>query len=66
MPIRTFSLHSQDFYDAVTEPMERPWIPNGALPREPRCRDLEVLRDEDVWRENRASGIAAIRKSLRV
>ena len=36
MPIRTFTLNSREFYEAVCEPRERPWIPNGALPREPR------------------------------
>jgi hypothetical protein len=35
MPIRTFGLNSREFYEAVCEPRERPWIPNGALPREP-------------------------------
>ena len=36
MPIRTFTLNSREFHEAVCEPRERPWIPNGALPREPR------------------------------
>jgi hypothetical protein len=36
MPIRTFGLNSPEFYEAVCEPRERPWIPNGALPREPQ------------------------------
>ena len=48
MPITTFGLNSQEFYEAVTEPRERPWIPNGSLPREPMGREREVLRDEDV------------------
>jgi len=43
MPIRTFTLNSREFYEAVCEPRERPWIPNGALPREPRSRDLPVI-----------------------
>ena len=43
MPLRSFSLNSRDFYEAVTEPRERPWIPNGALPREPRAREREVI-----------------------
>jgi hypothetical protein len=43
MMLRTFSLNSQEFYEAVCAPRERPWIPNGALPREPRVRDLEVI-----------------------
>ena len=29
---------SQEFYEAVCEPRERPWIPNGALPRGSRGR----------------------------
>ena len=36
-PTRTFTLNSQLFYEAVCTPRERPWIPNGALPREPRA-----------------------------
>ena len=36
MAMRTFELNSRDFYEAVAEPRERPWIPNGSLPREPR------------------------------
>jgi len=47
MPLRSFSLNSRDFYEAVTEPRERPWIPNGALPREPRARNLPVIPDAD-------------------
>jgi len=41
--MRTFTLNSPEFYDAVCESRERPWIPNGALPREPRVRDPEVV-----------------------
>jgi hypothetical protein len=41
--MRTFSLNSPEFYEAVTDPRERPWIPNGALPREPRGRKAEVI-----------------------
>jgi len=41
--MRTFSLNSREFYEAVCEPRERPWIPNGALPREPRTREREVI-----------------------
>ena len=41
--IRTITLNSQEFYEAVTEPRERPWIPNGALPREPRVWEREVI-----------------------
>jgi hypothetical protein len=41
--MRTFGLNSQEFYEAVCEPRERPWIPNGALPREPRVWEREVI-----------------------
>ena len=43
MGLRTFGLNSQEFYDAVCEPRERPWIPNGSLPREPRVWDPPVI-----------------------
>lgn len=36
MPIRSFSLNSPEAYEALCGDRERPWIPNGALPREPR------------------------------
>ena len=45
MGIRSFSLNSREFYEAVCEPRERPWIPNGALPREPR----RPKADDGVW-----------------
>jgi hypothetical protein len=41
--MRTFSLNSREFADAVCAAPERPWIPNGALPREPKSRDLDVI-----------------------
>ena len=41
--IRSFSLNSREFYEAVRGPGERPWIANGALPREPKPRGLEVI-----------------------
>jgi|tagenome__1003787_1003787.scaffolds.fasta_scaffold20926797_3 hypothetical protein len=40
---RSFSLNSPEFYEAVCEPRERPWIPNGSLPREPRVWEREVI-----------------------
>lgn len=43
MKQRSFDLNSRESYEAVCEPRERPWIPNGALPREPRARDLPVI-----------------------
>jgi hypothetical protein len=33
---RSFSLNSAEAYEALCPRAERPWIPNGALPREPR------------------------------
>ena len=36
MPIRSFSLNSPEAYEALGGRREEPWIPNGALPREPR------------------------------
>ena len=41
--LRSFGLSSREFYEAVREPRERPWIPNGALPREPKAREREVI-----------------------
>jgi hypothetical protein len=38
-----FGLNSPEFYEVVCEPRERPWIPNGALPREPKTRGLPVI-----------------------
>ena len=43
MPLRTFTLNSDEAHAALCTPCERPWIPNGALRREPRLRDLEVI-----------------------
>lgn len=40
--MRTFSLNSRDFYEAVTPPPD-PWVWAGGLPREPRARDREVI-----------------------
>lgn len=36
MPIRTFSLNSPEAYEALGGRREEAWIPNGALPKEPR------------------------------
>ncbi|WP_028968826.1 hypothetical protein [Sphingomonas sp. URHD0057] len=41
--MRTFSLNSREFAEAVRERGTRAWIPNGALPREPRSRRPEVI-----------------------
>lgn len=45
---RSFSMNSPEFYEAVCEPRERPWIPNGALPREPRSWGPTVI--VETWR----------------
>jgi hypothetical protein len=34
--MRSFGLNSREFYEAVREPLEPPWIMAGSLPREPR------------------------------
>ena len=39
MPIRSFTLNSPEIYEAACRPSERPWIPNGALPRGARRPD---------------------------
>jgi len=39
MPTRIFNLNSPEAYEALCEPRERAWIPNGSLPREPRWPD---------------------------
>ena len=57
--VRTFSLNSQEFHEAVCEPREPAWIPNGALPREPRARDLPVIPDTEpasAYRSARRKG----------
>jgi hypothetical protein len=40
---RSFSLNSDEAHEALCEPRERPWIPNGALPREPRLWNPQVI-----------------------
>jgi hypothetical protein len=39
--IRSFSLNSEEAHAALC-PRSEAWIPNGALPREPRVWDREV------------------------
>lgn len=34
--MRSFSLSSVEAYEALGGRSDRPWIPNGALPREPK------------------------------
>ena len=36
MPLRSFSLNDPQAYEALCQGADRPWIPNGALPQEPR------------------------------
>ncbi|WP_309660830.1 hypothetical protein [Sphingomonas sp.] len=43
IPMRIFSLNSREFYEAVCRPRDRAWIPNGALPRDPRPEEQEVI-----------------------
>jgi hypothetical protein len=43
MSVRTFSLNSAEAYEALCPRQDRPWIPNGALPRESHARDREVI-----------------------
>ena len=40
--MRSFSLNSRDFYQAVTAPPD-PWVWAGGLPREPKAREREVI-----------------------
>ena len=42
---RTFSLNSREFHGLVCEPREWPWIPNGALAREPQ----RAPANDGVW-----------------
>jgi hypothetical protein len=41
--MRSFALDSAEAYAALCGRAERPWIPNGALPREPRAWDRAVI-----------------------
>ena len=43
--MRSFSLNSPEAYEALGGRSSRPWIPNGALPREP----LWPGRESGVW-----------------
>jgi hypothetical protein len=40
---RSFSLDSPEAYAALCPRQDQPWIANGALPREPRAWDREVM-----------------------
>jgi hypothetical protein len=41
--IRSFSLDSDEAYAALCRRRDRPWIPNGSLPREPRAWEREAI-----------------------
>lgn len=41
--MRTFSLNSDEAYEALCTPRERAWILNGSLSREPRVWEREVI-----------------------
>lgn len=41
--MRSFSLKSDEAYEALCPREKWPWIPNGALPREPRVWEREVI-----------------------
>lgn len=43
MTMRTFSLNSDEAYAALCPRRDQPWIPNGALPKEPRVWGPEVI-----------------------
>jgi hypothetical protein len=40
---RTYSLNSEEAYEALCPREDEPWIRNGALPREPRVWGPEVI-----------------------
>lgn len=44
--MRSFSLNSPEAFEALCPRQGRPWIANGALPREPRRWEQPVLKDE--------------------
>lgn len=53
MKLRSFTLNSREFYEAVCRPDDRPWIPNGALPRDPRPIEREVIVERSVGKRKR-------------
>ena len=53
MSLRTFSLNSPEFHEAVRRPRERAWIPNGALPPDPPLRSLEVIVERSAPRRGK-------------
>jgi hypothetical protein len=53
--IRSFGLNSPEFYEVMCRPEERPWIPNGALAREPK----RARADDGVWVDAETEAAAA-------
>ena len=51
--LRSFSLNSREAYETICAPEERPWIPNGALPREPRRWEPAVIVERTKGRKGR-------------
>ena len=60
--MRSFSLNSREAHEAMCQPTARPWIPNGALPKEPRWphRPAAVT----VWAEDEDAAGDAFRDWL--
>ena len=50
--MRTFSLNSREFHEAVCPPPD-PWVWAGGLHREPRVRDREVIDEAGARRGKR-------------
>jgi hypothetical protein len=53
--MRKFGLNSREFYEAVCEPREQPWIPNGSLPREAKPAEREVIVEPGGRRRGRVA-----------
>lgn len=51
--VRTFSMNSAEGFEALRTPRERPWIPRGSLPPEPRCWERAVIPGV-IWTALRA------------
>ena len=49
--LRSFGINSREFYEAVREPIEPPWIMAGSLPREPRVRTTRPVIFGVEWRD---------------
>ena len=54
MPIRTFSMNSEEFYRAMTPPPE-PWRWGPGLPKDPPRREQEVIVERGVASRKRRS-----------